>query len=64
MSWRESLSLQGMAFCPFMEDFILIGRDRDLIIYDRLLKAETLVIPNASFTGLWKDIVQVNRPDT
>lgn len=54
---KETLALGGMAFCSLMEDLILFGRDRDLVVYDRLTHQDVLVIPNASFTGLWKDIV-------
>jgi len=59
MSRKETLGLGGMAFCSLMDDLILLGRDRDLVVYDRLTHQDLLVIPNASFTGLWKDIVQL-----
>ena len=53
---KETLTLDGVAFCPFMEDMILFGRDRDIVLYDRLLNLDALVIPNVSYTGIWKDI--------
>jgi hypothetical protein len=45
-----------VAFTIFEENIFAFGRDRDLILYDRLLNKELLVILDASFTGLWKDI--------
>lgn len=58
------LDLQASTFAILKENLILLGRDRDLIVYDRLLKKELFVIPNVSFTGLWKDIIALEIPNS
>lgn len=56
--------MQASTFTILKENLILLGRDRDLIVYDRLLKKELFVIPNVSFTGLWKDIIALDIPNS
>ena len=59
---KDSINTGGVAFALIKETILIFGKERDLIVYDRLQKKELFSIPNVSFTGNWKEIRELHLP--
>ena len=60
---RDSINAGGVSFALIKETILIYGKERDLIVYDRLQKKELFSIPNVSFTGNWKEIRELHLPE-
>jgi hypothetical protein len=59
---KDSINTGGVSFALIKETILMFGRERDLIVYDRLAKKELFSILNVSFTGNWKEIRELYLP--
>lgn len=60
---KDSINTGGVAFALIKETILIYGKERDLIVYDRLQKKELFSILNVSFTGNWKEIRELHLPE-
>jgi hypothetical protein len=59
---KDTINTGGVAFALIKETILIYGKERDLIVYDRLQKKELFSILNVSFTGNWKEIRELHLP--
>jgi hypothetical protein len=59
---KDFINTGGVCFSVIKETILVFGRERDLIVFDRLARKELFSISNVSFTGNWREIRELHLP--